>query len=264
MKRFKNMKSRGLMVLLLTTGLVLSSFVFSPSNNPEKPGDPLQGAWELQEIRGQSAGELDIRMVKIISGGHFIFAFFNDESQQFFSAGGGKYSYKDGTYTEEIEFHTIDPKLVGKSLKFKAEIKGEKWFHSGKANGETVDEVFQRIDKNKGSEHIGAWEIWRLSNDAGKMIPQRKGVNTIKILSGTRFQWASWDSKGSFINTGGGTYETKEGYYTENIEFFSPDSLRVGQEITFGCDIREGAWHHEEYAGSRGMPINEIWTRMKK
>jgi len=227
-------------------------------------GEQIEGAWELMRIRGEATDAVDIRMVKIISGGHFVFAFYNDDTQQFYSAGGGTYSYANGRYSEHIEFHTINPNLAGKSVHFSAKFEDNKWYHTGEIDGEPLKEVFERIDEGKGKDHIGAWEIFRLSNDGGKMVGQDKGLRTIKLLSGTRFQWATWDDKkGEFIGTGGGTYETKEGYYTENIEFFSRDSLRVGQEITFGCDIKGDTWHHEEFAGSRGAQINEIWVRMK-
>ena len=259
-----------LAILSACTILLLGGFLFDPSPTQVKPdsgssnGDILEGAWELMRIRGQETEDVQIRMVKIISGGHFSFAFFNDKTQQFFSAGGGKYSYADGKYTEHIEFHTIDPALAGTSVTFNAEVKGNRWVHTGIVGGDSLREVYQRIDKGKGKEHIGAWEIFRMSNDAGKMVPQDRNLRTIKLLSGKRFQWATWETKkGSFVGTGGGTYEIKKGYYTENIEFFSRDSIRVGQSITFGCEIQGDTWHHEEYAGSRGLQINEIWTRME-
>ncbi|MCB0837528.1 MAG: DUF4488 domain-containing protein [Bacteroidetes bacterium] len=237
----------------------------STVNDPDQTqAESIEGAWELTQIRGESTEAMAIRMVKILSDGNFMFAFFNDETQQFFSAGGGKYTYKDGMYTEMIEFHTITPSIIGKKVKFNAEFKNDKWYHTGTVEGEPLNEVFRRIDKGKGKEHVGAWEIFRLSNDAGKMVPQQKNLETMKLLSGTRFQWATWNSKkGDFVGTGGGTYTIEDGYYTENIEFFSPDSLRVGQSITFGCEIKGGTWHHEEYAGSRGLPINEIWVKVE-
>jgi hypothetical protein len=252
----------GLIVLIGGFGLPLIS---TETDLRFENGDPIEGAWELMQIRGEDATDVSIRMVKIISGGHFVFAFFNDENKQFYSAGGGKYTYEKGRYTEHIEFHTINPNIIGKSIRFSAKIKDGKWYHTGEIDGVRLEEVFQRIDDGKGKEHVGAWEIFRLSNAGGKMEPQAKNLRTIKLLSGTRFQWATWDQKkGDFVGTGGGSYETMDGYYTENLEFFSRDSIRVGQSITFGCEIKGDTWHHEEYAGSRGLQINEIWVRMKK
>ncbi|MEO1217172.1 MAG: hypothetical protein AAFY45_26840 [Bacteroidota bacterium] len=253
----------GLLMLFGGFGSLITSSELEP-DRLQNENELIEGAWELTQIRGESAKDLNIRMVKIISGGHFSFAFFNDDSQQFFSAGGGTYSYANGRYSEHIEFHTISPELAGTSIHFTAEFKDNTWQHTGSINGEPLEEVYQRIDEGAGLDHVGSWEIFRLSNEGGKMVPQQKGMRTIKLLSGSRFQWATWDErKGEFIGTGGGTYDTQEGYYTENIEFFSRDSIRVGKSITFGCDIKGNTWHHEEYAGSRGLQINEIWIRMQ-
>jgi len=250
--------------------VVFGGLGFTPTSSetetdlPTEQGELIEGAWELMQIRGEDAGAVDIRMVKIISDGHFVFAFFNDESKQFYSAGGGTYTYVKGRYTEHIEFHTINPDLVGKSIRFSAKIKGNKWYHVGEIDGERLEEVFERIDEADERVHLGAWEIFRYSNAGGKMEAQEKNLRTIKLLSASRFQWASWDTKnGEFIGTGGGSYDTMDGYYTEHLQFFSRDSIRVGQSITFGCEIKGDTWHHEEYTGSRGLQINEIWVRMK-
>lgn len=65
------------------------------------------------------------------------------------------------------------------------------------------------------------------------MVSMRPGARkTIKILSGTRFQWAAINSEtGEFFGTGGGNYTFKDGKYTENIEYFSRDASRVGASL---------------------------------
>ena len=84
---------------------------------------------------------------------------------------------------------------------------------------------------------------------------------TMKILSGTRFQWIAYDtSKKTFIATGGGTYTTKNGVYSENIKFFSRDISRVGMKLEFKYSLKDGNWHHKGFS-SRGKAINEIWTK---
>ena len=84
---------------------------------------------------------------------------------------------------------------------------------------------------------------------------------TMKILSGTRFQWIAYDtSKKTFIASGGGTYTTKNGVYTENIEFFSRDMSRVGMKLEFEYSLKDGNWNHKGFS-SRGKSINEIWTK---
>jgi hypothetical protein len=83
----------------------------------------------------------------------------------------------------------------------------------------------------------------------------------MKILSGTRFQWIAYNIETKeFFGTGGGTYTTVDGKYTENIAFFSRDNSRVGASLQFDFTLENGEWHHKGLS-SKGDPIHEIWTR---
>jgi hypothetical protein len=96
----------------------------------------------------------------------------------------------------------------------------------------------------------------------GKMSAMTPGARrTMKILSGTRFQWIAYNVETKEISgTGGGTYTTKDGKYTEHIEFFSRDNSRVGQSLVFDYSLENGAWRHKGLS-SRGEPIDEVWTK---
>jgi hypothetical protein len=86
---------------------------------------------------------------------------------------------------------------------------------------------------------------------------------TFKILSGTRFQWIAMNtSTGEFFGTGGGTYTLKDGKYTENIEFFSRDSSRVGMTLTFDAKVDGSKWEHSGLS-SKGDKIKEEWSRVE-
>lgn len=92
---------------------------------------------------------------------------------------------------------------------------------------------------------------------------QRGDRKTLKLLSGTRFQWMAINPvTKEFFGTGGGTYTFKEGKYTENIEFFSRDSSRVGASLTFDGSVNGNIWTHKG-TNSRGEPLHEEWTREK-
>ena len=91
-----------------------------------------------------------------------------------------------------------------------------------------------------------------------------KPRKTMKILSGTRFQWIAFDTeKKEFKGTGGGTYSTVDGKYSEKIEFFSRDSSRVGMELEFDYKIENGNWIHRGKT-SKGDPLHEIWSLREK
>jgi hypothetical protein len=82
----------------------------------------------------------------------------------------------------------------------------------------------------------------------------------MKILSGTRFQWIAYNTEtGQFRGTGGGTYTTIDGKYTENIEFFSRDDSRVGASLGFNFELKNGDWHHSGFS-SKGTPLYEVWS----
>jgi hypothetical protein len=87
----------------------------------------------------------------------------------------------------------------------------------------------------------------------------------MKILSGTRFQWIAYNVETKeFFGTGGGTYTTVDGKYTENIEFFSRDQSRVGMSLGFDFSIMDdGGWRHSGKS-SKGDPLDEIWTQREK
>ena len=86
---------------------------------------------------------------------------------------------------------------------------------------------------------------------------------TMKILSGTRFQWIAYNTETKqFMGTGGGHYTTENGTYTEHIEFFSRDNSRVGAALAFKFERINNDWHHSGLS-SRGDPIYEVWSLRK-
>ena len=86
---------------------------------------------------------------------------------------------------------------------------------------------------------------------------------TMKILSGSRFQWIAYNTETrQFMGTGGGTYITVKGKYIEQIEFFSRDNSRIGTKLDFEFKLDNGEWNHMGFS-SKGDPIHEIWIKRK-
>ena len=134
----------------------------------------LKGAWKMVYKDNQDTDSLGIQMVKILSSDHFMFAFFNEKTKKFFSAGGGTYSYADGIYTEHIQFHTIDPEIIGASLSFKCTLEDGKWYHTGAIDGAPMNEVFEPIKSDDRSLLIGAWIMNTFKNAEGQMVQPRR------------------------------------------------------------------------------------------
>jgi hypothetical protein len=85
------------------------------------------------------------KTIKILSATHFQWIAINTDTGEFFGTGGGNYSFKDGKYTENIEFFSRDPNRVGASLSFNAELKEGNWHHSGlSSKGDKIYEVWSR------------------------------------------------------------------------------------------------------------------------
>ena len=120
-----------------------------------------------------------------------------------------------------------------------------------------------RVDSGAPGALQGSWLMTGRMRD-GQPSTRRPGARrTMKILSGTRFQWIAYNVETKeFFGSGGGTYGTVDGRYTENIEFFSRDDAKAGRSLEFAYDFVEGAWHHVGKS-TAGEPMHEIWARRK-
>ncbi|HYH14177.1 MAG TPA: hypothetical protein VD794_03090, partial [Flavisolibacter sp.] len=131
------------------------------------------------------------------------------------------------------------------------------------ANLAGAAEGWSRLDEGN-APLAGLWAITaRKQNGELQPIHQTGTRKTVKILTGTRFQWAAIDpGTKQFMGTGGGTYTFQNGKYTEQIEFFSRDSSRVGSSLSFEGKLENSNWHHSGLS-SKGDPIYEVWSRKK-
>ncbi len=104
----------------------------------------LEGSWELQSGQPIPAGARDI---KILSGGHFMFAAYDKESGTPLYAAGGTYEVRGHSYVEHMEFATDKLSgLVGKDQSFTIEVDGDMLRQKGTlSNGEPLSETFRRV-----------------------------------------------------------------------------------------------------------------------
>jgi hypothetical protein len=209
----------------------------------------IEGAW-----RAQGDGNIQ---VLILADGHFALSTYNPTLKTFTSTRGGKYRTDGNAIVESVEFNTANPEQVG------SDQKAIQWEKKGKdlLLKDQGGLAFSRIDDGGPGKLAGAWVITgRMSN--GELRAMTPGARrTMKILSGARFQWIAYnvDTK-EFSGTGGGTYTTTDGKYTENIEFFSRDNTRVGASLTFDFALENKTWRHRGLS-SKGEPIDEVWSR---
>jgi len=120
---------------------------------------------------------------------------------------------------------------------------------------------FKRIDNGVPTHIQGTWLMpGRIRDGETPLRATSSPRKTMKILSGTRFQWIAYNTETKqFIGTSGGAYTTTNGEYTENIEFFARDNSKVGTSLKFNYSLVDGKWHHSGLS-SKGDPIHEIWS----
>lgn len=214
----------------------------------------LEGAWKL--IRSNGEPVTDREVIKLYKDDYFTFGGKEIPSNHFLAAGGGNYYTEDG-YIERYDFYTEDSTRVGKEIRFELRQKGDQLFIENLKNGSS--QVWKKISSEQ-NELSGNWVITGRQRN-GEMRRSTPGARrTIKLLTGGRFQWAAFNSDtGQFFGTGGGSYSAENGIYEEHITFFSRDDSRVGANLQFSFDVKDGAWHHSGKS-SKGDPLYEIWS----
>lgn len=217
----------------------------------------LVGAWGATgTINGQN-----VKHTLIMTDAYFSMATYAAEGGAFIATVGGSYTATDNTMTVTVEFNTSDPSSVGQTTTLNLAEK-KNGFSVNSSDG-SVSYEFTNIDRGKPGALAGPWLMSGRKADNGDIARRDTSGprKTMKILSGTRFQWIAYNTEtGQFFGTGGGNYTTKGGKYTENIEFFSRDNTRVGAALEFNYDLKEGEWHHSGFS-SKGDPMYEVWSQ---
>ncbi|MFD3001924.1 membrane or secreted protein [Pontibacter toksunensis] len=254
---------------ILALGLLLLMGFTAPYSNPGtdtaithsvvQAVEP-EGAWLLTiPTTKEKAAMPNATAVKIMEDGFFSVAYYDKAGKEFLGTYGGTYKLADGKITEQYEFNTFDTTAVGKSVTGDYTIMNDKMQLKGVKEANAT-EVWEKIQAGQTASPLAG--AWRISGreDNGQMNAMQPGPRkTIKMLSGDRFQWIAFNSEtAGFFGTGGGTFTTENGKYTENIEFFSRDSSRVGRQLAFDFEVKDGKWHHSGLS-STGKPINEVW-----
>lgn len=230
--------------------LIASIFICSGIN-----AQSVIGGWERYHT--SKTGE-SLKSVVIFAKGYQVLTTYNAKTGKFIHSNGGTWKLEGDTMTEKVEFHTDNTERVGTEVSFKVIITDNTIEIVGS------DLKLNRIDNGTPGKLNGAWLMsGRKRNGIIQERDTSRPRKTMKILSGTRFQWIAYNTgTKQFMGTGGGTYTTTNGEYTENIEFFSRDDSRVGASLKFDYSLVDGKWQHTGLS-SKGNPIHEIWSVRK-
>ncbi|MEQ9167640.1 MAG: membrane or secreted protein [Fulvivirga sp.] len=210
------------------------------------------GAWEGLHTNEQG---VELKSVVIFADGYQVLSVYEAKTGKFVSTNGGTWNLDGNTMTEKVEFNTDNPDRVGTEVSFQVEITDKT---IGIVGSETI---LTRIDDGTPGALQGAWLMsGRVKDGETQTRDTDQPRKTMKMLSGTRFQWIAYNTETKeFMGTGGGTYTTVDGKYTENIEFFSRDDSKAGLSLQFNYELIDGTWHHSGLS-SKGDPIHEIWS----
>lgn len=211
------------------------------------------GGWEA-ETNDSALGTLKI--VAIVSASHQAISWYSKKDGAFVRTIGGSYSLAESRLRLNIEFDSSQPETVGTIQEFILSASGAGYLVSPSGL------IFTRLDDGKPGALPGAWLMSaRKQNETLTARSTDQPRKTMKILSGTRFQWIAYDTETKqLMGTGGGNYTTVDGTYTENISFFSRDNSRVGASLNFTYSLKKGEWHHSGLS-SKGEPIYEVWSQ---
>ncbi len=211
------------------------------------------GAWERNH--SSENGE-KLKSVVIFSDGYQVISTYEAKTGKFIYSNGGTWKLTGDTMTEKVEFDTNNSDRVGSEVTFKVEISDSTMAIVGS------DMKFKRIDSGKPGKLEGPWLMAGRVRDGKRQLRNTdRPRKTMKILSGTRFQWIAYNTETKqFMGTGGGTYTTINGEYVENIEFFSRDDSKAGLSLSFNYELINNEWDHKGFS-SKGDPLHEIWIK---
>ncbi len=235
---------RIILTLLVAAGLAVAFRPMAPS---------MMGAWRMKA---------DTKTISFLVSGNYamVTAY---EADKYLNTFGGKWRMDGDTVRFTVEFDTQDSTNVGQSENYHIKVTNKNLTIT---NSQKQQQVYDRID-DAGGQMAGLWRITGRLNESGEVTAMQRGPRkTVKLLTGTRFQWAAINTETKqFFGTGGGTYTVKDGKYTEKIDYFSRDNSRVGRSLTFNCEVKKSPeagtqWFHTGQSSTGGR-VAEVWTK---
>jgi len=245
------------MKILSTLLIVVIGLISGINDRNTLPLNALEGAWEIETLNGEALGH---RGVFLIQEPYAFYTEFDVEKKIFVGSRGGMIEIIGNKISYKAEFDTWDEVHIGVAYQITATLKGGQVSLDFKMDDQVCNMTLNRLDNGSG-DLAGSWRITdRMRN--GEMSAMTIGARkTIKMISGTRFQWAAFNPETKqFSGTGGGTVILENGKYNEHIEFFSRNPDRVGADLQFDYKVDGNKWDHSGLS-STGSPIREIWTK---
>ena len=203
----------------------------------------------------ESDGQTIHHKIKVNSN-YFVYTSYTTNPANFIKTLGGFYTSKNDILKVSLEFNSDYETNGSTELALPYTMK-ESSLVLRTADGlvfEPAAKIAQDLD--------GQWLFATRGPDKGQ---ERRGEEsprkTLKFLMDGHFQWIAYNTETfEFSGTGGGSFTSKNGLYTETIAYFSKDNSRVGATLKFNYQLKDMDWHHKG-KNSKGEPMYEIWAR---
>ena len=157
--------------------LIVTQFLNSQSIN---------GAWEKYKTNSEGTND---RYVAIFSNGFNSSTVYNNINGKFISTNGGSWYINGNLLTQKIEFDSKNPERVGLTITSKIELK------ENKMKIISTGETWTKIDDGTPGKLKGAWLMsGRIRDGVKSMRNIDRPRKTMKILSGSRFQWIAYNT----------------------------------------------------------------------
>lgn len=240
----------------LILALAITVLTAGKSNLYGQPQAP-EGAW--QQIVEHPEG--NITRILLFSGAYFSWTEHRSGTGAFIATRGGSWRQEGDQLLVAYEFDTEDNSKVGRNESWKSVLNNDGLQLDVPEKGSAK---WSSLESGTRGPLYGPWLFsGRESNGAISRRNTDQPRKTMKLLTGSRFQWIAFNTETKeFFGTGGGSYTAQNGVYTERIEFFSRDNARVGALLRFEYEVAGDDWHHRGKSSS-GEPMYEIWSRRK-
>ncbi|MBY0433096.1 MAG: membrane or secreted protein [Cyclobacteriaceae bacterium] len=139
----------------------------------------ITGAWQT--------GTDEARTVLIIAPKQYAVSVYNLNDKTFAGTYGGQWRMDKNQFVELQEFNTLQPDRIGVEQASALRAEKEKLMIG--------TQEFTRVDKGAPGVLAGAWLITGRMTDKGLQTITPGARKTMKILSGTRFQWIAYNSE---------------------------------------------------------------------
>ena len=191
-----------------------------------------------------------------VNKSYFVHTVYETSPPKFIKTAGGHYTMTSDSLHIQLEFNTNFTNDSVSALHYSYTLTDGKLMLNNNPNV-----VYTGAPSNS-QELDGAWLFATRGPDTGQ---ERRGDGTprktLKFLLDGHFQWIAYNTETmKFSGTGGGSFTSADGVYTENIGFFSRDNARVGAVLHFNYELKGADWHHTG-KNSKGDPMYEIWAR---